>query len=180
MAAPYFCILPSDWPKRLYSSIQVKLYGLLICGCLVAGCVYGCDKGWIASTMDSCFKFVVSKMATWSQAQGLCRDMGGYLATLESIDELTWMRGFRGYHAQLRPDFAWIGGYLKNGVWTWKGEISDSPILYTDWGEKEPNNDDGNEGCLDLYGGNSVDGVTSKWNDESCKRKRFFICEKDK
>ena len=27
MAAPYFCILPSDWPKWTYSSIQVQLYG---------------------------------------------------------------------------------------------------------------------------------------------------------
>ena len=26
MAALYFCILPSDWPKWNYSSIQVQLY----------------------------------------------------------------------------------------------------------------------------------------------------------
>ena len=26
MAAPYICILPSDWPKWTYSSIQVQLY----------------------------------------------------------------------------------------------------------------------------------------------------------
>ena len=26
MAASYFCILPSDWPKWIYSSIQVQLY----------------------------------------------------------------------------------------------------------------------------------------------------------
>ena len=26
MAAPYFCILPSDWPKWTYSSIQVQLH----------------------------------------------------------------------------------------------------------------------------------------------------------
>ena len=29
MAAPYFCILPSDWPKWIYSSIQVQLYALV-------------------------------------------------------------------------------------------------------------------------------------------------------
>ena len=27
MTASYFCMQPSDWPERLYSSIQVKLYG---------------------------------------------------------------------------------------------------------------------------------------------------------
>ena len=26
MAASYFCFLPSDWPKWIYSSIQVQLY----------------------------------------------------------------------------------------------------------------------------------------------------------
>ena len=29
MAASYFCILPPDWPKWIYSSIQVQLCGLL-------------------------------------------------------------------------------------------------------------------------------------------------------
>ena len=29
MAASYFCILPSDWPKWVYSSIQVQLYALI-------------------------------------------------------------------------------------------------------------------------------------------------------
>ena len=29
MTASYFCILPSDWPKCIYSSIQVQLYGLV-------------------------------------------------------------------------------------------------------------------------------------------------------
>ena len=28
MAASYFCILPSDWPKLVYSSIQVQLYDI--------------------------------------------------------------------------------------------------------------------------------------------------------
>ena len=27
MAASYFCMLPSDWPKQFYPSIQVQLYG---------------------------------------------------------------------------------------------------------------------------------------------------------
>ena len=30
MAASYFCILPSDWLKLVYSSIQVQLYGLVV------------------------------------------------------------------------------------------------------------------------------------------------------
>ena len=37
MAASHFCILPSDWPERLYFSIQVQLYGLIPLLCMNRG-----------------------------------------------------------------------------------------------------------------------------------------------
>ena len=38
MAASYFCIVPSDWPEWIYSSIQVGLYGIMSMAYLHGSC----------------------------------------------------------------------------------------------------------------------------------------------
>lgn len=43
---------------------------------------------------------------------------------------------------------------------------------YTNWGPTEPNNEGGNEHCIDLYSN-----INYKWNDHSCVKERYFICE---
>lgn len=58
--------------------------------------------------------------------------MGGYLANLETLDEIHWMRGYRLYHPTLRS-YTWIGGYKKNGVWMWTKFNTDIPIQVADW-----------------------------------------------
>lgn len=64
----------------------------------------------------------------------------------------------------------------------WKGPVTDSPILITDWGRGEPNEDHGgNEDCLDLFG--AIDEhdprhVLYRFNDERCNSYFDFICEK--
>lgn len=40
-------------------------------------------RGWIGGFQDSCFKVVTTK-ASWSQAKGICRDIGGDLAQLDT------------------------------------------------------------------------------------------------
>lgn len=140
-----------------------------------------CENGWISSPLaassDSCYKFVTTQKATWAQAEGLCRDMGGYLAILESIDEIIWMRGFRAYHPQLR-ERSWVGGYKKEGHWVWKGEVSDSAILHTEWRQGEPNNLAGKEACLELFGTRDIGTESFQWNDLNCAYRLNFICER--
>ena len=141
-----------------------------------------CDNGWVARPgSNSCYKFVTTRKATWSQAQGLCRDMDAHLATLESKEEMIWMRGYRSFHPSLRV-YAWIGGKEINGKWVWKGDVVDSPILVTDWAAGDPNNGEGDwrgaQDCLALYGDTLAVGTWFRWDDGFCTYPRYFICEK--
>lgn len=43
---------------------------------------------------------------------------------------------------------------------------------YQKWKSGQPNNKDGKQDCVAVYGGNA------KWNDVRCSRKLGFICEK--
>ncbi|KAF6036471.1 hypothetical protein EB796_005230 [Bugula neritina] len=141
-----------------------------------------CDSdGWVKHGRgNSCYKFVISP-STWSQANGLCLDMGGSLATLNDDDEIYWMRGYRSYHRSLRKDFFWIGGYKKNDQWLWKGRIADTLITHSDWSVNMP----GKTGdCMVMFGDGSSgwlkDPVTMwfKWATGDCSAKFNFICEK--
>lgn len=150
----------------------------------------GCEGGWVNVPLrshTSCYKFVTTAPATWSEAQGLCRDMGGYLATLDTLEEIIWMRGYRNYHSGLQAQM-WIGGYKKNGVWLWKGELADSPVLIFDWGEHQPDdNGAGLQNCLSLFGINHpsprLNSPTKGWfhfDDTRCEYyKMQYICEKN-
>lgn len=141
-----------------------------------------CDQGWVKSPFESCYKFVTSKKANWAQASGFCADMKGHLVTLDSMDEIIWMKGFRSHNPSLRKQRFWIGGYKKDGIWMWKGDLADSPMLVSDWAVGEPNMDGGKQECLQLFGEESSDGTPdSHWyrfDDESCGIAREFICEK--
>ncbi|KAF6033443.1 hypothetical protein EB796_008249 [Bugula neritina] len=137
-----------------------------------------CPSGWIAGPFTNCYKFVISQKVTWRAAQGLCRDMGGTLATLDSKNEIIWMRGYRSYHPSLWGA-AWLGGYLKDGVWLWHGRIADSAITNTDWSPGEPNNQDGLEGCVEVYGGDVTLSAQFRWNDLNCNDLLGYICEKE-
>ena len=61
--------------------------------------------------MDNCYKFVNQDLKTLAEARGICKDMGGDLATLETMDGIYWIRGYSSYHPVLRPEWLWIGGY---------------------------------------------------------------------
>lgn len=138
-----------------------------------------CANGWIEGP-SSCYRFVMDRKVPWKTAQGLCRDMGGVLTTLDNHIEIMWLRGYRGYHPNLR-EAVWIGGYRKSKNWLWKGRIADKAITLTDWAPKEPNNDDGDEKCIMLYGYNSKIDIKDayRWNDKECDFKLPFICERD-
>ena len=77
----------------------------------VAACLSAsCPNGWVPGPTDNCYKFVMTPKASWTKAQGLCSDMGGGLATLDSWNELLWIRGYRSYHSAVR-EVSWVGGY---------------------------------------------------------------------
>lgn len=140
-----------------------------------------CGSGWIQGPYKSCYKFVMFPKVSWEVANGLCRDMAGRLATLETKGEIIWIRGYRSYHADLREEIAWIGGYNKEGKWYWKGELADSPVQVTDWGKGQPDGPDGY--CMELLAEQSGPaGAATEWfrfDDYPCGESRSYICEKE-
>jgi len=46
-----------------------------------------------------------------------------------------------------------------------------SPVDFVSWDDGEPNNDDGDEDCVEYYSD------SKKWNDNNCRAKRQFICQ---
>ena len=131
--------------------------------------------------VNSCYKFVTNQKATWSQALGLCRDMGGYLAALETEPEIFWMKGYRSYHSIVSKYPAWIGGYKKDGAWYWKGDVEDYPVTAADWAKGQPDNCCGGQNCLALFGDSDPRQPPTAWyrfDDDHCNDAWPFICEK--
>ena len=127
----------------------------------------------------SCYKFVLASK-TWAEAETSCKSMEGYLATLETEEEIIWIKGYRSYHKNLH-DWAWVGGYKKNNQWYWKTPNGDTQMQVADWGEGEPNGGS-LENCLSLFPQNSQ--IPAKlwfqFNDGSCNFPTNYICEKQK
>lgn len=84
------------------------------------------------------YKYIL-KDTTWRTAAIECERLGGHLVTITSWEEnklVTVLRPIRGY--------TWIGASdeEEEGIWVW---VTGEPFEYSDWGNGEPNNADGNE-----------------------------------
>lgn len=107
--------------------------------------------------------------------------MGGYLTTLDTWDEVDWMKGYRSRHPPLR-DETWVGGRKIGGVWYWIAELGNMPITTLDWAPGEPGLVyDGH--CIQLAGdtGYWAQRYTSwfKFDDSTWEALHYFICEHD-
>ena len=130
--------------------------------------------------VGNCYKFVNDPQVPWNTAYGLCADMGGTLANFESWIEIYWMRGYRASHDNIKAQFYWLGGYKTDRGWEWKGEITSSPMIITNWAFGEPNGASGDEDCLMSHGWNPNDAYSYRWNDDKCRNKRPYICERNR
>jgi len=96
---------------------------------------------------------------TRDEAKKACGDVGLYLATITSAEELALI-------ALLDDgDDRWLGGLKVNNVWTWE---NGEPWGFTAW---EPSQPSGNDVCLDVRTSTNV------WNDDNCPELHDFICE---
>lgn len=152
--------------------------------CLFAALALPCKDGWV-SRSDSCYKFVTEPKADWATAEDLCAKMGARLATLETLEEIIWMHGYRSYHTELRKSNAWVGGFEENQAWYWKGSRGDNyPIEVTDWAAHQPDNLNGNQDCLSLFGEHTdarapVGQTWFRFDDDGCFVHNSYVCEHD-
>ena len=75
----------------------------------------------------------------------------------------------------VRSSFAtvWIGlnDRDQEHVWRWSSGAPDSVNGYTNWNDREPNDNSGIENCVEIYS------ATGQWNDLPCRHRHPYICE---
>jgi len=122
---------------------------------------------------------LTSSTMTWEEATTAATALGGYLTTLNTRAENTWLYNTFGSYGGTSRDL-WIGAKddVTEGTWYWDngttsgdGGVSDNissgatwPDGQTKWASGEPNNAGSNEDCGSIRGSLN----TEKWNDLPC------------
>ena len=132
---------------------------------------------------------LTSSTMSWDSAATAAAALGGYLTTLNTRAENTWLFGKFGKYGGTNRDL-WIGAKdnVTEGTWYWyngttsgDGGVTDNisagarwPDGETKWASGEPN-DSGTEDCATIRGVNN----TEKWNDLNCSSNLYGIIEID-
>ncbi|XP_051560242.1 C-type lectin domain family 4 member E-like isoform X8 [Myxocyprinus asiaticus] len=112
-----------------------------------------------------CF-FISSEEKSWSDSRQYCRDHGGDLVIINTEEK-------QRYISSLEKGRVWIGlsDIEKEGNMKW---VDNSPLTKGFWDTNEPNDDQGNEDCVEVLSSKSS---LNNWNDFPCSEKRKWICE---
>ncbi|RWS20085.1 hypothetical protein B4U80_00267 [Leptotrombidium deliense] len=94
-----------------------------------------------------------------------CESIGGSLVTIQSEDENYWFRSsFLAYST-------FIGLKRESNGWQW---IDGKPFSYSNWAPGQPDNEGGNEKCVEFWNGGTSYGL---WNDLPCDFSRYTVCK---
>ena len=112
---------------------------------------------------------IFNNKVSWSEANRLCKEKGGHLATITSQGEQDFIDSLNSSRSRL-----WIGGYRSSGTsgdWRW---ITGEAWSYTNWRIGEPNNSSNvksNENRAAVW--------PSAWNDlnDDSSEQGGYICE---
>uniref|UniRef100_A0A672LGG0 C-type lectin domain-containing protein n=1 Tax=Sinocyclocheilus grahami TaxID=75366 RepID=A0A672LGG0_SINGR len=104
--------------------------------------------------------FLSNEFKSWSDSRQYCRDHGADLVIINSGEK--------------QVSFLWIGlsDRQQEGNMKW---VDNSPLKQGFWLKGEPNDQGGDEDCIELMPSNPV---LNNWNDLSCSEKRKGICQK--
>ncbi|XP_062291189.1 macrophage mannose receptor 1 [Scomber scombrus] len=134
-----------------------------------------CPEGWMRFK-DKCFLFKGKKddlKANWTFARSWCQQQGGNLAIIDDQYENDFVSSY--LRDLERPVWIGLSDTLVENQYAWSDGIS--PVLYTNWNEKEPNNAGGAEHCVAMTHTHMVSG---KWNDDGCHKDQSFVCSRKK
>ena len=127
-----------------------------------------CDNGW-SIFGNACYK-VSNETTDWYDAERTCNEYGAHLTSIHSKEEADFILSLQ--HTSSAN--IWIGGHRSGNVFKW---IDGTTIDYTNWWTNEPNNDGGNENCINIISRpGQHDHIT--WNDLACRFQRKFLCKK--
>uniref|UniRef100_A0A3Q0SUI2 C-type lectin domain-containing protein n=1 Tax=Amphilophus citrinellus TaxID=61819 RepID=A0A3Q0SUI2_AMPCI len=130
--------------------------------------------GWLRFK-NKCFMFKGKKhdiKANWSYARSWCRDQGGDLAVIDNQYENGKLNFVASYLRDLElPTWIGLSDLLLENQYAWSDGAS--PVLYTNWNDKEPNNANGDEGCVSMHASRIFHGT---WNDTKCCHSCVAAC----
>lgn len=123
---------------------------------------------------DHYYKLVIAPSGiTWVAASAAATSAGGYLATVTSAPENSFVYGLASafasawfLHSSGNGLGPWLGGYQSTftsepaGGWVW---VTGETWSYTNWAATEPSNGGAGEDRLQYFGSNTLLG--SAWND---------------
>ncbi|KAM8834563.1 galactose-specific lectin nattectin-like [Synchiropus picturatus] len=126
-----------------------------------------CPVGWTPFA-SHCLKFF-SAALPWADAQVACVKEGANLASVNSNEEHTFVRGLIRASAGANPR-TYIGGndIFKEGQWMW---ADGSSFEFPGWLEGEPNDLGNGEDCLELN-------FRDAGNDIDCSSAKPYVCSK--
>ncbi|XP_066304553.1 uncharacterized protein [Branchiostoma lanceolatum] len=121
-----------------------------------------CPDGW-RRNQQSCY-LLVDTQKTWRDARDECHLLQADLASLTTTDEQTWMG------SQVSATY-WFGlsDIVAEDGWQWADGTDYDPSV-TNWGQNEPNNQNG-EDCAEIMS-------SGRWNDQACTDMHGYICER--
>ncbi|XP_061472582.1 low affinity immunoglobulin epsilon Fc receptor-like isoform X2 [Rhineura floridana] len=122
-----------------------------------------CPEGWLLSS-GQCYHFQVQN-THWSFAKKSCEDQGGHLVVINDLQEQSFLR------SNTKQNNYWIGlsDMLSEGTFVW---VDSSPVSFTSWNPREPNNAGQGEDCVIMT-------PSGRWQDRECGSDiDGYICEK--
>nr|XP_043894416.1 galactose-specific lectin nattectin-like [Solea senegalensis] len=134
------------------------------------GCVMcdSCPDGWLQFSYK-CFIYY-SDHRVWSEAESFCMDIGGNLAKIEDIAEVTFLNSHL-EEATKEAKRVWIGGHDKflEGQWMWTDGSAGPATGWKLWSPGQPSDSSKAEHCMEM---NYLGGI----NDDKCHERKPFIC----
>ncbi|KAK7496690.1 hypothetical protein BaRGS_00012097, partial [Batillaria attramentaria] len=118
----------------------------------------GCRQEFPEQFQSSCFYFS-SERLTWGKAQSQCLRRGGKLAEPKNAEVSQFLMNFAENQGQEQGYYLGGNDLERKGQWVWASD--DGNIVYTDWGENQPDNDIKEESC-DYFFGATREGL-DKW-----------------
>ena len=81
--------------------------------------------------------FETEQRLNWSQSEAACEQKGGYLATLESMEEILWVKRYKAARHTLRSQM-YLGGKKIDNLWYWVRGNESERIQNFYWGQFAP------------------------------------------
>ncbi|XP_048036002.1 C-type lectin domain family 4 member M-like [Megalobrama amblycephala] len=115
--------------------------------------------------------FISNESKSWSDSRKYCRDQGADLVIIKSEEKQRYITSL--VNERMSSERVWIGltDIQQEGNMKW---VDNSILNQGFWDTGEPNNERGNENCVELMPSYPV----LNWNDLPCSIERKGICEK--